>query len=81
MNASAPSAAQKYPATFYVSSRLLPSHVNRTVRVVGRVAQISADGGKVQLESCDGGMITIQRNVSDSELKGGLLTLSISLFC
>jgi hypothetical protein len=60
--ASASSSAQRYPQTFYISSRLLPNHVNRTVRVIGRVTSVSADGKKVQLESCDGGSISIVRS-------------------
>ena len=66
MNASAPltsSATMKYPATFFINSSMLASHQNRTVRLIGKVVQVSADGTRVQIESADGGIVNVTRSL------------------
>lgn len=42
---------------------MLPSHINRTVRLIGKVVQVSADGSRVQIEACDGGIVNIVRSM------------------
>jgi hypothetical protein len=61
--ASVNSAPMKYPPTYYLNSRMLPSHINRTVRLFGRVVQVSADATRVQIEACDGGIVTVIRTM------------------
>ena len=64
MNASAASSpSMKYPPTYYLNSRMLSSHINRTVRLIGKVIQVSADGSRVQVEACDGGIVNIIRSM------------------
>lgn len=69
MNASAPltssssSSTMKYPATFFINSSMLASHQNRTVRLIGKVVQVSADGTRVQIESADGGIVNVTRSL------------------
>ena len=75
MNTAHQPTAQKYPPTFYISSRTLPSHVGRQVRIIGRVASITPDGTRLQLESPDGGMISIQRNMVSIEVAFSIFTL------
>lgn len=63
MNAAAPNSAMKYPPTYYLNSRMLSSHINRTVRLVGGIVQVSADGTRAQIESCDGGIVHVTRSM------------------
>lgn len=68
MNASASSASAsshnlKFPPTYYVNSRLLPSHINRTVRLIGKIVSVSGDGSRMQIESCDGGIVNVIRSL------------------
>ena len=68
MNAAAStSTSMKYPATFFINSSMLPSHQNRTVRVIGKVVQVSSDGSRVQIESADGGIVNVTRSIVKSE--------------
>lgn len=62
MNSSS-SAPSKYPPTYYVNSRILASHVSRTVRLIGKVVQITPDGTRAQIEACDGGIVTVIRSM------------------
>ena len=57
------SASMKYPPTFYLNSRMLASHINRTVRLIGIVVQMSPDGTRAQVEACDGGIVSIIRSL------------------
>lgn len=63
MNSSSTGPSMKYPPTYYLNSRMLPSHINRTVRLIGKVVQVSADGSRVQIEACDGGIVNIVRSM------------------
>lgn len=60
--ASGPSSL-KFPPTYYVNSRLLSSHINRTVRLIGRIVNVSGDGSRMQIESCDGGIVNVIRSI------------------
>ncbi len=62
MNAAA-ATNMKYPPTYYLNSRMLSSHINRTVRLIGKVVQVSADGSRVQIEACDGGIVNVLRTM------------------
>ena len=53
----------KYPPTNYLNSRLLSSHIQRTVRLIGKVVQVSEDGTRAQIEACDGGIVSIIRTL------------------
>lgn len=46
---------------------MLASHQNRTVRLIGKVVQVSADGTRVQIESADGGIVNVTRSLVSIE--------------
>lgn len=63
MNASVTGPSMKYPPTYYLNSHLLSSHINRTIRLIGKVVQVSADGTRAQIEACDGGIVNVIRSM------------------
>lgn len=58
---SASVAAPKLPPTYYINVQGLSRYVGRTVRIVGKVVQVSTDGMRVQMEDADGAIATVIR--------------------
>lgn len=76
MNSSASSSSLKFPPTYYVNSRLLSSHINRTVRLIGKIVNVSGDGSRMQVESCDGGIVNVIRSI----VRTGKMVLFLPFF-